>query len=162
MSTFIIIPERPIRTASMSSPISLDMRKAAQTDQFEMNKRLLERTLDDRAQAARLRSVEGAAPVAPWRGSGSSSRKRPPRSLDALGAILVDDLSEAERAKLTESGATILENIEIQGFDPTITPSSIGTSLPEGALWHLLKVGVASYHDRGVTGAGVTDRKSVV
>lgn len=153
MTTFIVIPSSTTagsRTGGLIRPVA---RSAAHHAQLDSHRQLLNQTLDDSTIAGRLRSVEGRAPATPWRGS-RAGRTRPPRSLDALGAILVDDLSRQEIDRLKAAGAAVIENVKIQGHDP-IVATSVSTSLPS-RLWHLEKIGVTPYHNRGLKGAGIT------
>ena len=154
MTTYIVIAAKPA-SVEISGLLTLELRRARQASQLARHRDLLAQSLSDPARAALLRSVSGSPPATPWRGSGTR-RMRPPQSLDALGAIIIDSLSTDEIDRLREQGAHVIENREIEGFDPIVGPSSITSGVAPTVPWHLSKIGAPAYHARGITGAGVT------
>jgi subtilisin family serine protease len=80
---------------------------------------------------------------------GLATAERLPRALEALDAVLVDDLDEGQLARLRDV-ADVIENFEV----PLVAPmEDADASAPDN--WHLDKINVAAARAQGLDGNGV-------
>ena len=110
MSTYIVIPRRSPIAASFHRPLSEDDRSNVLAYQRRTNRDLL---------VSAGMSAEELTDGIYFRPAGSGDdEKLPPRSLDALGVLLIDDLANSHITALQASGATVVKNVEVEGTDP--------------------------------------------
>ena len=79
--------------------------------------------------------------------------RRVPRYLEALQALVVDDLEEGAKTQLQEHWE-VYENVEIRLVEPVgpaIKVAQTSPSLP----WHLQSINIAAARQKGLTGQGV-------
>ena len=77
-----------------------------------------------------------------------------PRTLDALGVILIDDPDEADLAAMRDRGGRVFENIRI----PMVVPVAEADARPivvGQSFWHLDKINVAAARAKDLDGSGV-------
>lgn len=74
-----------------------------------------------------------------------------PRTLEAVGAVVVDDLDESQIATLIDDGIDVVENFEVPLETPVVSTAAAATS----TNWHLDDINIAAARAKGLTGQGV-------
>ena len=122
MSTYIVIPRRSPIAASFHRPLSEDDKSNVLAYQRRTNRDLL---------VSAGMSAEELTDGIYFRPAGSGDdEKLPPRSLDALGVLLIDDLANSHITALQASGATVVKNVEVEGTDLSECPQSSQVDRP--------------------------------
>lgn len=154
MSTFIILPARSIGTARDAAPVDRAGRAELLRHRREANVALLRETLSDAGRAGAAFSVAGEQTDVPLQGSGGIAAGVP-LSLDALGAIILNNPAASELDRLRATGATVVENVTVYGGQP-VARADVAPGTPAHAdLWHLDHIGARGFHEAGITGEGV-------
>jgi subtilisin family serine protease len=147
MDTFIVIPHRGFASTAADGQVSQEDRWKFVSEQHQIHRNLLTDVLAVPDADELLWPVEGITPVRPI-------REGQARSLDALGALLIDDLSDSQLKRLETAGAVVLQNIEVEGTEPVGAYQPLRSTLNSNDLWHLKKVGAERWHSLGATGKG--------
>lgn len=151
MSAYVVFPPRLAEATRAGGPAS---RASSLRRRREANVGLLRQALSDPSRADAAVSVAGENPSVPLEGSGRASGAAP-LSLDALGAIIVRDPTSLELDRLKDAGATVVENVTIQGARPVSRTLARATAPAAGELWHLDHIGARAWHAKGIIGRGV-------
>ena len=154
MSTFIILPARRIGVARDAVAAGKAGRAELLRNRRQTNVELLRATLNDPIQANEAFSVTGDQTDVPLMGSGGVAADVP-LSLDALGAIILQNPDTLELDKLRATGATVIENVTVYGGQPDAKTADTRDIPADGDLWHLERIGARSLHDEGIDGEGV-------
>ena len=153
MATYVLIPRS-------TSPLATDMSVSA----GEKGPR--GRSASLRTLLGRVRAAGTGGPLAVSDGSEESvdaevigtyaephskslSERRAPRTLEALGAVIVDDLDESQIEELIDDDIDVVENFQIPLEEPV--DKSAGQS---SEFWHLDKINAKAAWDQGFRGAG--------
>ncbi|MGI4796711.1 MAG: S8 family peptidase, partial [Janthinobacterium lividum] len=154
MSTFIILPARRIGVARDAVAAGKAGRAELLRNRRQANVDLLRATLKDPIQANEAFSVTGDQTDVPLMGSGGVAADVP-LSLDALGAIILQNPDASELDKLRATGATVIENVTVYGGQPDAKTADTRDIPADGDLWHLERIGARGLHDDGIDGEGV-------
>lgn len=98
--------------------------------------------------------TEADAEVVAAAAAATAADVKAPRTLDALGVILIDDPDASDLAAMRDRGGKVFENIQI----PMVVPDAEADAGPLDvgqSFWHLDKINVAAARAKGLDGSGV-------
>ncbi len=98
--------------------------------------------------------VEADAEVVAAAVAAARADVKTPRTLDALGVILIDDPDELDLAAMRDQGGQVFENIQIPVVVP-VAEADAGSLEVGQSFWHLDKIDVAAARAKGLDGSGV-------